>query len=104
MALPDGFGIAQSGNIYLTLLGSNQIVKLDPDGRQVDRFPQLPLTGNNGSPVAFDGPSNATFNGTRVLVANQSPVLRNARNHVILDVEVGEPGAPPYVPGNARLS
>lgn len=103
MELPDGFGIAASGNIYLSLLGTNQLVKLDDAGNEVERFPKLPLTGDNGSPVPFDAPSNATFHGTRVLVANQSPVLGDATHHVILDVEVGEPGAAPYLPANASL-
>lgn len=103
MELPDGFGVAASGNIYLSLLGANQLVKLDDAGNEVERFPQLPLTGDNGSPVPFDAPSNATFHGTRVLVANQSPVLGTASHHVVLDVEVGEPGAAPYLPSNASL-
>lgn len=102
--LPDGFGVAASGNIYLALLGSNQLVKLGPQGAELVRFPELPLTGANGSPVPFDGPSNATFHGTRVLVANQSPLLGDPRHHVILDVAVGERGAAPYVPVVSTLS
>ncbi len=101
--LPDGFGVARSGRICLSLLGSNQLVLLEADGTEVARFPQLPLLGDNGSPVAFDGPSNATFLGTRVLVANQSPVLGMASHHVILDVEVGERGMASYVPERSRL-
>ena len=103
MELPDGFGVARSGNIYLSLLGTNQIVKLDGQGNELFRFPQAPLTGDNGSPVPFDGPSNATFLGTRILVANQSPVFGNAAHHVILDVEVDEPGAAAYIPDRSRL-
>jgi len=102
MELPDGFGIAASGNIYLALLGTNQVVKLDPSGREVERFPKLPLTGDNGSRVPVDGPSNATFHGTRLLVANQSPVIGDASHHVILDVEVGEPGAAPPSPSGGQ--
>jgi hypothetical protein len=103
MELPDGFGVARSGAIYLALLGSNQLVRLAADGTELGRFPELPLSGDNGSPVPFDGPSNATFHGTRVLVANQSAVLGNRRHHAILDVEVGERGAAAYVPENALL-
>ena len=65
LELPDGFGIARSGNIYRSLLGTNQIVKLDGNGAELARFPQMPITGDNGSPIPFDGPSNATFLGTR---------------------------------------
>lgn len=104
MELPDGFGVARSGRIYLALLGSNQLVQLAADGTELARFPRLPLTGDNGSAVPFDSPSNATFLGTRVLVANQSAVLGTASHHVILDVEVGERGAPAYIPARSRLN
>lgn len=90
--LPDGFGIARSGNIYLALLGANKLVKLSPGGKVLARW------SATGSAVPFDSPSNATFLGTRVLVANQSAILGDASHHVILDVEVGERGAPVVVP------
>jgi sugar lactone lactonase YvrE len=103
MELPDGFGVAASGAIYVALLGANQLVRLSPDGAELERFPSLPLTGDNGSAVPFDGPSNATFLGSRVLVANQSPVTRSAAHHAVLDVETGEQGATPHLPSNALL-
>ncbi len=104
LELPDGFGIARSGRIYLSLLGTNQLVVLSPDGSPLERFPSVPLLGSNDSPVPFDGPSNATFLGTRVLVANQSPVLGDRSHHVILDVEIGEPGAAAYIPEQSTLA
>ena len=58
----------------------------------------------NGSPVPFDGPSNATFRGTKVLVANQSPILGTRSHHALLEVEVGETGAPVHIPKQSRLS
>lgn len=103
LELPDGFGVAASGRIYLSLLGTNQLVVLGPEGRELSRFPELPLLGDNGSAVAFDGPSNATFLGTRVLVANQSPILGIRSHHVLLDVEVGEKGAPLWIPARSTL-
>jgi sugar lactone lactonase YvrE len=102
--LPDGFGVARSGRIYVANVGlSNQLVELSADGRELNRFPKVPVLGDNGSPVPFDGPSSATFLGTRVLVANQSPLLGTRSHHVVLDVEVGEEGAPAYVPRRSRL-
>lgn len=102
--LPDGFGIGRSGHIYLAQAGlSAQLVELSATGEELTRFPELPLSGDNGSPVPFDTPSNATFHGTRVLVANQS-IPGDASHHAILDVEVGERGRPPYLPRRARLS
>jgi sugar lactone lactonase YvrE len=104
LELPDGFGVARSGRIYVALLGSNQIVVLSPTGTQVERFPSVPLLGSNGSPVPFDAPSNATFLGTRILIANQSAVFGDRSHQVILDVEVGEPGAARYLPARSTLS
>lgn len=99
--LPDGFGIARSGRIYVANAGvSQQIVVLSRSGRELERFPEVPAAGDNGSPIPFDTPSNATFHGTRVLVANQS-FFGNSAHHAILDVEVGEPGRAPYLPRNA---
>lgn len=102
--LPDGFGIGRSGHVYVALAGLQaQLVELDASGAEVDRFPDLPVTGGNGSPVPFDTPCSATFLGTRVLVANQSAVAGDASHQAILAVEVGETGVPPYLPRRAEL-
>lgn len=102
--LPDGFGIGRSGHVYVALAGlSAQLVELAPDGREVDRFPDAPLTGGNGSAVPFDTPCSATFLGTRVLVANQSAVAGDAAHQAILAVDVGERGVTPHLPKRAKL-
>lgn len=99
--LPDGFGIGRSGAVYMSTAGlSAQIVVIGPDGEEVERFPQTPATGDNGSEVPFDTPSSATFRGRRILVANQAYSGR-AENHAILDVFVGERGVPVFVPDGA---
>ncbi|WP_183092303.1 SMP-30/gluconolactonase/LRE family protein [Nocardioides stalactiti] len=100
MDLPDGFSFARSGRIYVANAGSNQLVVLDADFAEVERVPATPLTGENGSPVPFDTPSNMTFAGRSVLVANQG-FFGNPAHHAILDVHVGERGVPPYVPEGA---
>jgi len=98
--LPDGFGIARSGNIYMSNAGlSAQIVVIGPDGGEVERFPETPLTGDNGSEIPFDTPSSATFRGTSILVANQSYL--GGENHAVLDMAVGERGVPVFVPDRA---
>jgi len=100
--LPDGFGIGRSGHIYIAMAGlTNQLVELSPTGEELDRFPDVPLTGVNGSRIPFDTPSSATFHGTKILVANQSVVLREPANQAILKVEVGERGLPPHLPRSA---
>lgn len=99
--LPDGFGVARSGHVYVANAGlSNQLVELGADGHEIARFPAVPGTGENGSAIPFDTPSSATFLGTRVLVANQS-FFGDTTHHAVLDVEVGEPGRPPYLPKRA---
>jgi sugar lactone lactonase YvrE len=99
--LPDGFGIARSGRIYLANAGlSAQVVVLTADGKELERFPETPGAGDNGSEIPFDTPSNATFLGQRILVANQS-FLGTGENHAVLDVAVGERGRRPFIPETA---
>ncbi len=100
--LPDGFGIGRrTGRIYVANAGlTNQLVVLDRTGEEVERFPATPGSGENGSPIPFDTPSNATFLGRRLMVANQS-FTGNTDHHAILDVYVGERGRPPHLPRRA---
>jgi sugar lactone lactonase YvrE len=102
--LPDGFGIGRSGRIYVANAGlTNQLVQLSPTGEELDRFPDAPLSGDNGSSIPFDTPCSATFLGTSVLVANQSAVQQDASHMAILRVEVGERGRDPYLPRTASF-
>jgi hypothetical protein len=97
--LPDGFGVARSGRLYVPLAGTaNQIAVVAPDGTEIERFPNSPGGGDNGSPVPFDTPSSARFVGTRLIVANQS-FTGNRDNQALLDVEAGEPGLQELIPG-----
>ena len=100
---PDGFGIAKSGNIYMTLLAANQLAVIDPQGNEVERFPSTPGHGDNGSPVPFDSPSNASFLGTRIMIGNQSYFAADPDHQAILDVETGEEGLPELVPPAPRV-
>ncbi len=103
--LPDGFGIGRSGHIYVANAGlTNQLVELSATGEELDRFPDVPGSGENGSPVPFDTPCSATFLGTKVLVANQSAVAADASHQAILSVEVGERGLAPYLPRTATFT
>ena len=100
---PDGFGIARSGNIYIALLATNQLAMIDPQGVEKERFPSAPGGGDNGSPVPFDSPSNASFLGTRVVVGNQSYFNGDRAHQAILDVETGEEGLPELIPPAPRV-
>lgn len=101
MDLPDGFAIARDGSVYVALLGPSQLAVVEPDGTESARFPELPLTGDNGSAAPFDSPSSAAFLGTRILVPNQSYLLGDRDHQVIHTVETGEPGLRPYIPAYA---
>src|SRR6185436_1830892 len=98
---PDGFAVARSGNIYIALLAVNQIAAIGPDGAEIERFPQTPGTGENGSEVPFDSPSSARFLGTSLIVAQQSYFMGDPSHQAILDVEAGERGLPELIPANA---
>jgi sugar lactone lactonase YvrE len=95
---PDGCALAASGDIYLALVGaSNQIVELSPSGGELARFGQQ-FTGANNSSVPFDSPSGVAFDGTRLIIANQSYFAGSKANQALLALETGEPGATVYVP------
>ena len=68
-----------------------------------DRFPEQPLGGDNGSPVPFDNPSSAMFLGRRLIVANQSFISGDPTHQALLDVYVGDRGAPELIPRRAGL-
>jgi sugar lactone lactonase YvrE len=89
---PDGFGIARSGKIYISLLVGNQIAVVNPDGTEETRI----------SSPRFDAPSSVSFLGTRLMVANQSYVMGSAANQAILDVEAGERGLREFIPKRKR--
>ncbi|HET9104978.1 MAG TPA: hypothetical protein VFN55_16625 [Solirubrobacteraceae bacterium] len=100
---PDGCALAQSGHLYIALVGTaNQVVELDADGLEIARFGQVG-TGANGGPVPFDSPSGVAFLGSDLLIANQSYFTGTTADQVILSLDTGELGAPVYVPARAGL-
>jgi hypothetical protein len=100
---PDGCALARSGDIYVALAGaSSQIVELDSWGHELARFGQQ-YSGANGSSVPYDTPSGLAYQGTDLIVANQSYLAGNTANQALLNVETGEQGVPIYMPVNAGL-
>jgi sugar lactone lactonase YvrE len=97
---PDGFAIAKSGNVYLSLVGpeTNQIVVISPTGTELARFPG-DTSGDNGSSVPFDEPSSVQFDGRRMLVTNDAYISGDSSHFVVFDVWAGEPGQPVFIPG-----
>ena len=80
-----GLAFAASGNLYVSLLGPNQIAVLDPAGNEIRRI---------SSPL-FHSPWGLAFMGTSLLVTNGD--LEPADNPAawkIFEVNVGETGLP----------
>jgi sugar lactone lactonase YvrE len=78
-----GLAFAESGNMYVGLIGPNQIAVLDPAGNEIRRI---------SSPL-FDSPWGLAFDGESLLVTNadiQFPESPNRWN--VLKVYVGETG------------
>ena len=96
---PDGFALAQSGNVYLALVGPgvDQLVEISPQGQELGRYPPDEAT-NNARPIPYDEPSSVQFDGERMIVTNLSYFQGNASHQVLFDVWAGEPGMPVYHP------
>jgi hypothetical protein len=96
---PDGFAIARSGDVYIAMVGptANQIVELSPSGKLLAQTPADPLS-NSPSPIPFDAPGSVLFDGDQIIVGNQSAINQNTANMALLEVGVGEPGQPIYIP------
>ena len=88
-----GLAFAKSGNLYVSLIGPNEIAVLDPAGNEIDRI----------SDPRFHSPWGLAFQGNSLLVTNGD--LEPADNPdawKIFKVYVGETGLPlnrPKTPG-----
>jgi sugar lactone lactonase YvrE len=87
---PGGMGFAKSGDVYVSLSGSNAIAQIGPDGKEKARFPD-PVTNMTFTPP-LDSPLDVAFRGDSLLVANSAFLSNSASSFAILDVFVGEPG------------
>jgi hypothetical protein len=87
---PGGMGFAKSGDVYVTLSGSNAIAQVGPDGKEKARFPD-PVTNMAFTPP-LDSPLDVAFRGNSLIVANSAFLSNSASSFALLDVYVGEPG------------
>jgi sugar lactone lactonase YvrE len=80
-----GLAFASSGNLYVGLIGTNEIAVLDPAGNEIRRI---------SSPL-FDSPWGLAFLGNSLLVSNAdiNPVETKSK-WIVSKVFVGEPGLP----------
>ena len=80
-----GLAFANSGNIYVGLIGTNQIAVLDPAGKEIRRI---------SSPL-FDSPWGLAFMGQSLLVTNADiQPVESPDRWKVLKVFVGESGLP----------
>lgn len=88
--VPDSLAFAESGRLYVSLAGSQQIAVLDTDGTELSR-----ISGPAGSDIPFDGPATMAFDSAKksLLVANHA-IFGDPSDFAILRVYVGEEGDP----------
>ncbi len=80
-----GLAFASSGNMYIALIGTNQIAVLDPAGNEIRRI---------SSPL-FDSPWGLAFMGQSLLVTNADiQPVESPDRWKVLKVFVGETGLP----------
>jgi hypothetical protein len=80
-----GLAFANSGNLYVGLIGPNQIAVLDPAGNEINRI---------SSPL-FESPWGFAFMGESLLVTNADvQPVDHPDSWKVLKVFVGEPGLP----------
>jgi len=84
-----GLAFAASGNLYVALIGTNQIAVLDPAGNEIRRI---------SSPL-FDSPWGLAFIGQSLLVTNADiQPIESPDRWKVLKVFVGESGLPLNMP------
>ena len=100
--LPDGFVQAVSGDIYMAQIGpvGNDVIELSKTGRLLGTFGQ-PITGTNGTAIPFDEPSGLAYDGSDLIVANQSALAGDSAHMALLLIGTGEQAQPVYVPADA---
>ena len=80
-----GLAFASSGNLYVALIGTNQIAVLDPAGNEIRRI----------SSRLFDSPWGLAFMGRSLLVTNADiQPVESPHRWKVLKVFVGETGLP----------
>jgi hypothetical protein len=87
-----GLAIGESGNLYVGLIGPDEIAVLDPSGNEIRRI---------SSPL-FHSPWGLAFTGRSLLVTNADiQPLEIPDRWKVLKVFVGERGAPLNRPGSS---
>jgi hypothetical protein len=98
---PDGFAVAESGTIYMPLVGptGNAIVVISPEGDEIARIEH---TASGPDDVPFDGTASATFDGDRLIITNNAFISGDSDHWALFDVFAGEPGQEVFIPPRIR--
>jgi sugar lactone lactonase YvrE len=101
-ALPDGFAVAKSGDIYLAQIGptGNDIIELSSTGQPITTFGTVG-TGANGTAIPFDEPSGVAYFDDNLIIANQSFLAGDTAHMALLALGTGELGQRVYIPSDA---
>jgi DNA-binding beta-propeller fold protein YncE len=94
-AVPDQLAIGNTGHIYVSLAGSNQISVLAPNGTELARAQSA-----SGDAIPLDGPAGIAFDSRTksLLIANHAPFTGNPAHFAVLQVGVDDPGDPLEAP------
>ena len=93
---PDGLVFGESGRLYVTLAGANQVAVLEPDGELAALFPDA--LSNLQQPVPYDSPASIDFHPQRgsLLVVNHALFSNNPSSFAVLEACVqDDPGRIP---------
>ena len=95
--IPDGLAFGRNGDVYVVLAdpANSGISVLGPDGQETARL------GNPAGSVLepYDSPAHLAFDGTgSVVVTNHAVFSMNPAHFAVLDVFVGDRGAPLFRP------
>lgn len=88
---PEGGQFAQSGRIYVTASGANQVVILSPDGQELRRAPRT-SSDNAKLQMPLNEPATIAFDGSDALVTNHAWTGYSPSSWSIIDYHAGEPG------------
>ena len=95
---PDGLAIARSGNVYVALAGTSQLLLLSPEFEELARAPADPAANQARRRCRSTGPgaSRSSASGCSSRITRRYAATRTS--WAILDVFAGEEGLPLYYP------
>lgn len=94
---PEGGQYANSGRIYVTASGANQVVILNSSGTELQRVPAT-ASENSSLAVPLNEPATIAFDGHDALITNHAWTGYSPSSWTIITYHTGEPGLALYHP------